>query len=295
MKGQIAMKKKTKTVLITIACILVAVIAGTIIGGLICNNALELTTINVSSNDLPKSFEGFRIAHISDLHNAEFGKENEKLLKMIKEAEPDIIAITGDVVDCHRTNVDVALNFAKKAVEIAPCYYVAGNHEARVPDDFENLLSGFEEAGVTVLRNERVEIARGEDSISVLGIDDPDFTYMSFSVDQSKIADNEIRAIAPESTSEFTLLLSHRPELFEVYKDNNIDLTLSGHAHGGQFRLPFVGGLYAPHQGILPKFDSGVYSENGTNLVVSRGIGNSLFPIRLFNPPEVIIVELTQE
>ncbi len=295
MKGQIDMKKKTKTVLITIACILVAVIAGTIIGGLICNKALELNVVNVTSNDLPKSFEGFRIAHISDLHNTEFGKQNEKLLKMIRDAEPDIIAITGDVVDCHRTDVDIALNFAKKAMEIAPCYYVAGNHEARVPDDFHKLLKGFEEAGVTVLRNERVEITRGEDKINILGIDDPDFTYMSYSVNQSSIAGNAIEAIAPENEEEFTLLLSHRPELFDVYKEHSIDLTLSGHAHGGQVRLPFVGGLYAPHQWLLPEYDSGLYTEDGANLIVSRGIGNSLFPLRIFNPPEVILVELTQE
>lgn len=285
--------KKTKKVLIIIACALVIIFAGTLISGLICNKALELNTYKVASPDLPKSFEGFRVAHISDLHNAEFGKDNKRLLKMLEEAEPDIIAITGDIVDCHRTDTDIALSFAQKAAEIAPCYYVAGNHEARVPEAFETLLAGFKEVGVTVLRNESLEFIKGEESITIIGVDDPDFTVMSYSYDQSGIVDNALKSISPENEKVFTLLLSHRPELFEVYKANNIDLTLSGHAHGGQFRLPFVGGLYAPHQWLFPEYDSGLYTEDSTNLIVSRGIGNSLFPLRLFNPPEVILVELT--
>ncbi len=287
------MKKQNK-VLIIIACALVAIMAGVLISGIICNKALELNTYTVKSSDLPQSFEGFRIAHVSDLHNAEFGKNNEKLLKMLEEANPDIIAITGDIVDCHRTDADIALSFAKKAVEIAPCYYVAGNHEARVPEDFHKFLAGFEEVGVTVLRNESLEFIKGEESITILGVDDPDFTELSHFGIQSAIMDKQLSEITSSDTEEFTLLLSHRPELFEVYKENNIDLTLSGHAHGGQFRLPFVGGLYAPHQGLLPEYDSGLYTEDNTNLIVSRGIGNSLFPLRLFNPPEVILAELSQ-
>lgn len=288
------MKKRKKTVLIIIACVLVGIIAGTLLSGIICNKALELNTITVVSSDLPEGFEGFRIAHISDLHNAQFGKDNKKLLDMIEKAEPHIIAITGDVVDCRRTDTEVALAFAEKAMEIAPCYYVAGNHEARVPADFQNLLAGFEELGVTVLRNDSTEIIINEDSIHLLGVDDPDFISMGYSYIQQTVMDTTLQELTPEESDTFTLLLSHRPELFDVYKENNIDLVLSGHAHGGQFRLPFIGGLYAPHQGLFPQYDSGLYTEEGTNLIVSRGIGNSLFPMRLFNPPEVILVELSQ-
>ncbi len=287
------MKKQNK-VLIIITCALVAIMAGVLISGIICNKVLELNTYTVASSDLPESFEGFRVAHISDLHNEEFGKDNEKLLSMIEKANPDIIAITGDIVDCHRTDTDVALSFVKEAMEIAPCYYVAGNHESRVPEDFQKLLSGFECLGVRVLRNESIEFTKGEESITILGVDDPDFSEMSFFDIQDAVMDKQLSEITPENTDKFTLLLSHRPELFEVYKENSIDLVLSGHAHGGQFRLPFVGGLYAPHQGILPEYDSGLYTEGNTNLIVSRGLGNSLFPLRLFNPPEVILVELTQ-
>lgn len=286
--------KKKPRILLIILCLLLLICIGTVLSGVICNKALQLNSFTVTSQDLPQSFQGFRIAHVSDLHNATFGKDNEKLLDIIRESDPDIIAITGDIVDCRRTDVDVALSFVKKAAEIAPCYYVTGNHEARVPEAFAALLAGFEEAGVIVLRNESLEFEKNGESITILGVDDPDFSYMSYSDIQGSIVDNTLKSLAPED-EEFTLLLSHRPELFDVYKDNQMDLVLSGHAHGGQFRLPFVGGLYAPHQGLLPEYDSGLYSDNGTNLIVSRGIGNSLFPLRLFNPPEVILVELSTE
>lgn len=288
-------KSKKRTALIITLGIFILLCAGVLIGGAICNKALELNTYTVKSSQLPQSFQGFRIAHISDLHNAELSKDNEKLLNMIREADPDIIAITGDIVDSRKTDTEIALSFAQKAAEIAPCYYVTGNHEARVPADFETLLAGFEKAGVTVLRNESLELTRGEEHITLLGADDPDFVFMSYSDIQAEIMNNTLKEIAPADEKEFTLLLSHRPELFEVYKNNNIDLALSGHAHGGQFRLPFVGGLYAPHQGLLPEYDSGLYCEDGTNLIVSRGLGNSLFPLRLFNPPEVILIELACE
>lgn len=288
-------KKKRFRPFLTVVCILVLLCLATVIGGIICNKSLELNTYTVKSEDLPQSFQGFRIAHISDLHNAEFGESNEKLLNMIAQAEPDIIAITGDIVDCRRTDTEVALSFVKQAVEIAPCYYVTGNHEARVPEAFEVLLSGLEEAGVTVLRNEAISLTAGDEHISLLGAEDPDFTYMSYSDTQGRIINNALQEITPKDSEEFTLLLSHRPELFDVYIENDIDLVLSGHAHGGQVRLPFIGGLYAPHQGLLPEYDGGLYSQDGTNLIVSRGIGNSLFPLRVFNPPEVILIELAQE
>lgn len=287
--------KKPKKILIIICCLLICAFIALFISGLICNKNLKLNEITVRSHKLPSSFEGFRIAHVSDLHNATFGKENEKLINMIADSQPDIIAITGDIVDCRRTDTQVALDFVKKALEIAPCYYVAGNHEARVPGDFEQLLTGFEEAGVVVLRNQSSIYIKGDDSICIMGVDDPDFTLMSYSDIQQTIMDSALKELNLESDEDFTILLSHRPELFKVYKDNNMDLILSGHAHGGQFRLPFIGGLYAPHQGLLPEYDSGLYTEDSTNLVVSRGIGNSLFPLRLFNSPEVILIELTSE
>lgn len=253
------------------------------------NTALQCNTYTVKSEKLPKVFDGFRILQVSDLHNAEFGKNNEKLLLEIKNAEPDIIVITGDIVDSRRTDVETSIAFVRKAVKIAPCYYVTGNHESRIAE-FDYLAKEIEQSEVTVLRDEKVNIEKYGESISVIGVDDPYFVPYG---DDEAVVSNKLRAI--EKEDEFTVLLSHRPELFSVYCENKIDLVFSGHAHGGQFRLPFLGGLYAPHQGILPEYDSGAYTEDGTTMIVSRGIGNSAFPFRLNNRPEIIVAELKTE
>ena len=254
------------------------------------NTALELNTYTVSSKELPDAFDGYRIAHISDLHNAELGDSNEKLLSMLREAEPDIIAITGDLIDSRNTNIEVALAFAEEAMKIAPCYYVTGNHEARV-SEYDELKAGLEAAGVVVLENERTEIELSGEAITILGVDDPSFNTDYLFGDSASVVSNTLAEISTEDDG-FVVLLSHRPELFDTYVACGMDLTLSGHAHGGQFRLPFVGGLVAPNQGLFPKYDSGLYTEGSTNMVVSRGIGNSILPFRFNNRPEVILIEL---
>ena len=284
------MTKKRKPLIIILASLLLVIgaLAAFVAWG---NKALMVNEITVTSTKLPDAFDGFRIAHISDLHNAEFGKDNEKLISLLEKTNPDIIAITGDIYDCHHTDVDVSIAFAQKAVKIAPCYYVAGNHEQRVPEAFDKLLAAFEETGVTVLDNKALTIDRAGQSINILGVSDPGFEVDYLFGDTQSVMRNHLSTLVNDTES-FNLLLSHRPELFEVYADFDVDLVLTGHAHGGQFRLPFVGGLYAPNQWFFPEYDSGLYSDDNTNMIVSRGIGNSLFPFRFNNRPEVVLVEL---
>lgn len=284
----VAKKKKLIIVLAVVAALLIALIAWTVWS----NTALELNTYKVASKKLSDAFDGYRIAHVSDLHNAEMGDGNEKLLAMLREAEPDIIAITGDLIDSRNTDVAVALAFAEDAVQIAPCYYVTGNHEARV-SEYGELKAGLEAAGVVVLENERAEIELSEETITLLGVDDPSFNTDYLFGDDVTVISTQLAGITKED--EFTVLLSHRPELFDTYVEYGMDLVLSGHAHGGQFRLPFVGGLVAPNQGFFPEYDSGLYTEDGTNMIVSRGIGNSIVPFRFNNRPEVILIELQSE
>ncbi len=285
------MWQRKKGLLIFVLIVTIAVSAF-IISGIICNRSLKLREYTISSPKLPDSFQGFRIAQVSDLHNRTHGENNEKLLNMLKESEPDIIVITGDMIDSRTTNVDVATHFALQATKIAPCYYVPGNHEARIPSDFEILLANLKSAGVTVLRNESIKLERNGKCINLLGADDPWFTSGGNNHLDIDIMRDTLKNITPESEEGFSVLLSHRPELFEIYANNNIDLTLSGHAHGGQIRLPFLGGLYAPDQGLLPAYDRGMYTKDNSRIIVSCGVGNSLFPLRIFNPPEVVLVEL---
>ena len=265
---QMSTKKKIIGVLVGIFFILVIWTAWG-------NTALELNSYTICSDKLPGAFDGYRIAHISDLHNAEFGDGNQRLLDMLREAEPDVIAMTGDLIDSRRTNLAVALAFAEEAAQIAPCYYVSGNHEARVLE-YQDLKAGLEAAGVTVLDDAYVKIEVSGESITVMGVNDPSFSadYLSFSADyltgDAAVIDQKLSALTAEASG-FTILLSHRPELFNTYVRHDMDLVLSGHAHGGQFRLPLIGGLIAPNQGLFPRYDAGLYSENDTSMIVSRG------------------------
>ncbi len=254
------------------------------------NTALELNACCIESAVIPKAFSGYRIAHVSDLHNAQMGKENERLIAMLKDARPDIIAITGDLIDSRRTDVQIALDFAKQALEIAPCYYVTGNHEARVPE-YQDLKMGLQELGVTVLEDQRIMLEKEGEHITLLGVNDPSFQTNYLLGDSVSVMEQALQKLTNEEKG-YMVLLSHRPELFEVYVESGVDLVLSGHAHGGQFRLPFLGGMAAPNQGLFPKYDAGLYSEQECTMVVSRGIGNSLVPFRFNNRPEVVLIEL---
>ena len=254
------------------------------------NTALEINEYKIVSNSVPQNFDGFRIAQVSDLHNAEFGEGNSKLLELLSQTEPDIIVLTGDLIDSRQTDIKIALAFAQEAMKIAPVYFVSGNHEARV-SEYEDLKMGLAEAGVIVLENQKVEITREGESITLMGIDDPSFQENYLFGDAEGIAKQSIETLQRESDG-YTVLLSHRPELFDVYVDTGMDLVFSGHAHGGQFRLPFIGGLVAPNQGFFPKYDAGLFSEENTTMIVSRGVGNSIVPLRFNNRPEIIVVML---
>jgi predicted MPP superfamily phosphohydrolase len=255
------------------------------------NTALTMNNIKISSSRIPTAFSGFRIAQVSDLHNAEFGKGNKKLLELLSESKPDIIVITGDLVDAGHTDIDVALDFAKGAVSVAPVYYVTGNHEASL-SLYNELKTGLETIGVVVLEDEKIQLKRDKEVITLIGLSDPNFTLKSDIFGKaSAMVSTKLNSLTDDE-SIYTILLSHRPELFESYAHCNIDLVLSGHAHGGQFRLPFIGGLIAPDQGIFPKYDAGLFTNGSTNMIVSRGLGNSIIPIRFNNRPEIIITEL---
>lgn len=247
-----------------------------------CN--IDVTRFTVSG--APEAFSGFKIAQISDLHNAEFGTDNQKLIDILKNEAPDAIVITGDLIDARRTNTEIAESFARRCMEIADCYYVPGNHEARLGDTYDAFESALIADGVNVLRNGSVRIRKGMDAIRIVGVDDPAFAKASDAIT------NLDAALEALSSDDFTILLAHRPELIDEYSKWGIDLVLSGHAHGGQIRLPGIGGLYAPGQGFFPKYTSGNYTVGDTEMIVSRGIGNSAFPLRVNDRPEVVIVTL---
>lgn len=265
------------------------------------NRHLETTYYTYKAEQLGADLEGYRIVQISDLHNVKFGKNNQKLVDRIRECEPDMIVLTGDLVDSNHTNVDRAVQFVDEIVKICPVYYVTGNHEYWLEkSEYDELMDGLVSAGVVILDNQVVEISRGDAKFRLVGLDDrslADGTLEALLSDESirnnqaeqkeEIADNE-----DSGEKELTVVLAHEPQYLARYAVTGVDLVLSGHAHGGQFRLPFVGGIVAPDQGFLPEYTAGEYYMNGTEMIVSRGLGNSVIPVRLFNYPEIVCVDL---
>lgn len=252
------------------------------------NNSLQRNTFTIASEKIPNQMNGLQILHLSDLHNKTFGLNQEKLVSMVKMAKPDLTVFTGDMIH-NNASEENGLHLMKQLVKIAPVYFVMGNHEGYL-SDFNELEEKLAQLGVTVLRNESVRIKEG---IQLIGIDDPTASGDLYSEDTQIIEQELQKAIQKGDNPEgYTILLSHRPELLSVYARHNIDLVLAGHAHGGQVRLPFVGGIVAPNQGLFPVFDAGEFKQDQTTMIVNRGLGNSIIPQRLFNLPEMILIEL---
>ncbi len=249
------------------------------------NTAIEITYYTIADTKIPQCFSGFRIVQISDLHNTEFGQDNHKLLEKIAALQPDIIVLTGDLIDSRNTNFQIAESFAENAAKIAPTYYISGNHEARI-GQYPVLEKSLAELGVTILNDTAAELERNGETIHLLGLQDT-------SLRNEPVSITEIFPEIQEDT--YSILLIHDPLDFPTLTDTDIDLVLAGHIHGGQFRLPFLGGLFAPGQGFFPKYDAGSYQINDTQMIISRGLGNSLFPFRLNNRPEIVAVDIKAE
>lgn len=252
---------------------------------------IHITERTVESSRLPEAFDGYRIVHVSDYHNAWFGRKAGRLLHEIREADGDVIFITGDIIDRRTPNLRRSRKFIKYVTEILPTYYVTGNHEAHYKKWWK-LRKYIEKSDMKNISHDTVQVTLDGQSINVAGM--PDVWFLGFEDNPETLEyfKAELDRRMSGLSDDFTILMSHRPELLHIYSRHDIDLVLSGHAHGGQIRLPAVKGLYAPHQGLLPKYSEGMHEQNGTILAISRGLGNSRFPFRVFNHPEIVVVTL---
>lgn len=271
------MKSKTKRILIVF--ILLILLTGFCY---VQNGYLVVTHYTYVSEKISEDLAGYRIVQISDLHNATFGKDNQRLVKKIEVLNPDMIVITGDMVDSNRPNVDVALDFATQAAKICPTYYITGNHENWLSEgDKQRLLKGLSDAGVICLSDETTDIKVKNSTFTLIGLND-----------ESLRGNTLQNLVKNQDEAQLQILLAHEPQYLEKYAMSKVDLVLAGHAHGGQFRIPFVGGLVAPDQGFFPEYTEGVHVDGQTTMVISRGLGNSVVPFRLFNLPEVVCIDI---
>ena len=238
------------------------------------NSCLKVTGYERKIAGAPK----MRIVHLSDLHGKRFGHKNIKLVQKVAEQKPDLIVITGDIIHLYTPkNFEVAVEAVASLIGLAPVLYVAGNHEMR-NKGYRNLRKALKEAGAIILDDTSTQIG----SVTFVGLNG------------ASLRNDKIAKITPEKSPK--ILLAHEPQFFKKsYSKYGYSLVLCGHAHGGQWRIPFTNiGLYAPGQGKFPKYTAGVYEEGDCAMIVSRGLGNSEFPLRLFNRPEIVVVDISE-
>lgn len=247
------------------------------------NTWLQLSKYRVVVNQLPQQMNGLKVIQISDLHDAKFGENQVRLIEQVKTQNPNIILITGDLIDRHNYELERSLDAVKGFVKIAPTFYVDGNHEISI-NKVDEIHTALKQAGVRVLNNEAVDFVWNNSVISIVGISDPLSGY--------SVEDMLAKALHSVPENRFKLLLSHRSENAADYAKYGVDLVYTGHAHGGQIRIPGIGGM-VDHQGqLFPDYLEGVAKTGETQQVISRGLGNSLFPLRVFNRPEIVVTTL---
>ena len=254
------------------------------------NKKLKVRKTTLKFDKLPQAFNNFKIVQVSDVHCDRIGYSDLSFIKKIKGFNPDMIVITGDILDSYNNNMDIAYNILSQLAIIAPCYFVSGNHELRLPEEYEQLINRMKKLNITYMHNSNLLITKNNESINLVGVEDYNFFKNE---DKLNHRANFIKTLEElYSPNHFNILLSHRPEKFPIYADIKYNLIFSGHAHGGQWRIPFVGGIYSPSQGFFPKYTNGNYVLEDSTLIVSQGLGNSSFPIRINNRIELVLATL---
>lgn len=269
-----------------------------LIFGVFCycqNNGLVITNIKINCN----TKGNIRIVQLSDLHSKEFGKNNYNLFKKVVEQRPDIVFATGDMIDSNGKNINGIIKFLSDINKNIPVLYIPGNNEVRF-EGLEEIISKLKNENIKVLYNEIISINIKSNKINILGIVESKDYKGELTINKVKgtYSYNNDKELFTQLENKIGLkiVLSHYPENFEAvgersYSQYKFHIMFSGHAHGGQFILPLIGGIFAPGQGLIPKYYSGLYGRKN-KLVVSRGLGNSGFPLRLFNRPDIVVVDL---
>lgn len=267
-------------------CVIALILLLVFLAAALLDSRFSLVTdrFEITDPDLPAAFDGFRVVQLSDLHEREFGENNADLVAAVAEEEPDLIALTGDFIDSG-DGIGVTLTLAEQLLELAPVYFISGNHDW-ASGAMETLRTQLEEIGVTVLDNKSERLERDGEAIVLCGVEDPN------GYADSPRPDAVVKTVRAAYPEEFVLLLGHRNYWPDEYPALDVDLILCGHGHGGVIRLPFVGGLLGSGGVWMPKYTAGVYQTDTYRMLVSRGLGGGMQLPRLFNNPQVVSVTL---
>lgn len=256
------------------------------------NTLVEVSKYEIKNNKVPKEFNKFKIVQLSDFHSYGFDKDNLKLLEKIYKEAPDIIVMTGDMLNKYDTKFEKFLNIAETLSRKYKTYYIAGNHEIRLKkEDFEYVLNKLMGFGIKILDDEKITVARRNSHINIYGLHIP-LSYYKIINRPDNVGEVINKVLNRCREEEFNILLAHNPLFFEEYSKYNVDLTLSGHVHGGMIRLPILGAILSPERKFFPKYSGGIYEINNKKLVVSRGLGHSKRGVRLFNKRDLVSITL---
>lgn len=256
------------------------------------NTLVEVSKYEIKSNKIPKEFNKYKIVQLSDFHSYGFKRDNLKLIDKIYEEAPDIIVITGDMVNKYDKKFEKFLNIAEILSKKYKIYFIVGNHEIRLnKKDLEYILNKLKGFGIKILKDEKITIARKNGHINIYGLNIP-LSYYKIINRPANVGEVVSKVLKGCKEEEFNILLAHNPLFFEEYSKHNIDLTLSGHVHGGMIRLPLIGAILSPERKFFPKYSGGIYEINNKKLVVSRGLGHSKRGIRLFNKRDLVSITL---
>lgn len=263
-------------------------------------NTLEVTKYVVENKKVQKEFDGYNIVQISDLHSKLFGENNKKLIQKIKSLNPDIVVVTGDLIDGENNNYNVALDFMKEISKLYRVYYIIGNHEQKslikkYKDEYKDYFNKLHQIDFVNLDNNKVEIVKGDSNINLYGLTVP-YSCYKYLFDNQETTSIDINFLEEKlgkvDREQFNILLAHTPFYFDEYEKWGADLTLCGHVHGGIVRLPLVGGLLSPDRKFFPKYDLGEYIKNKSTMIVSKGLGGSKVLIRVNCKPEIVNIKL---
>ena len=275
-----------------IICLFIIFIINLVFNFVIIKRNYKITTKKIENN--------IKVMHLSDIHGIKTAYKANKILKVAQKEKPDIILLTGDLIDKTdykngKCPFEATIDFMKNLLKYAPVYYVFGNHEKILLEDKTDkgfkFVKALEESGIKIMNNESDKLLVNGNNITILGIQEPQIVsdYDPF----EKTIEEELRFVFQEIKGEsLKILLVHRPEYFEIYSEYDIDICLAGHAHGGQVRLPFIKGLFAPNQGWFPKYTKGKYELKNSQMIVSPGLGNSIIKLRVFDPLEINIISI---
>jgi len=272
------------------------------------NYGLQTTKITLSYNGLPKGFDGYKIAQISDMHGIEFGRGNSALARRIRNFDPDIIVCTGDMISSHARDGQAFMNFLEEIGDKYPIYMCLGNHEqiaqwkefeSESDYGYESFIRQVKEAGVHILDNKSEILEKDGDKIRIIGLTLELYHYSRrdapYADDDLLLRTEYIEEVLGPASGGFNLLLTHNPSYFSEYVKWGADLILAGHMHGGVIRIPFKGGLLSPEHVFFPEYDAGLFEKGDIRMYVNRGLGNSVINVRLFNRPELTEITMKAE